>query len=551
MAIRQREPSFADAHLIHLEHKTKSDDLFELIKDFRHIHLQHLLQPSKSGGHAAFFTKSGPSSRCQSQQPQPTKPCVCRDTHWISDCFYLVPGKRPQGWKPNASQQKNVDEALQNNRTRAWVEKVLEKHKDKDKSGNNQGTSQSSVSTAPGASSSDQTLSSTGFNTQASVGDTGASVCSSFSAATWQLEGSWILNNGSNIHVCNSTMLSRFTKTRDAGPSDTLTTGTQVIPIECFGTIQITIKAPTETGYATMTLLNVAYVSDFMTNLVCQSILAAKGVYFDGWKNHLHREGRPIGFVEPINGHYIMENNMSTSSVVATSSTVPVAESKTSFTTKIKPHKNIPGPAPSITETKDESETVTPTIEASVVPSSMDHDTQTSTTDAQMTNPTEIPLLEPPAQEAVHSEEVSSTLDTTHVWPQGVRLTRHFSAPDPTTVFSPNLLSLKGPHSKEFSAKSKILPGRHMDSFEPNTNGEQKIATSPIFFLGGCRRRKPDNRTQVYTLLCLRNSHSDQDQNWGSGVILRIGLGTQALYDCHHVPKWPERDLDLETRRSW
>ena len=55
---------------------------------------------------------------------------------------------------------------------------------------------------------------------------------------------------------------------RDAKPSDTLRAGTQIILIECFGTVRITIKAPTSVGYAIMTLLNVAYVSEFMTNLV-------------------------------------------------------------------------------------------------------------------------------------------------------------------------------------------------------------------------------------------------------------------------------------------
>lgn len=75
-------------------------------------------------------------------------------------------------------------------------------------------------------------------------------------------------------------MLSRFTKTHDAGPLDTLTAGSRTIPIECFETIQITIKAPTATDYATMTLLHVAYISNFMANLVSRSILAAQeGVF--------------------------------------------------------------------------------------------------------------------------------------------------------------------------------------------------------------------------------------------------------------------------------
>lgn len=51
---------------------------------------------------------------------------------------------------------------------------------------------------------------------------------------------------------------------------------TQVIPIECFGTVLISINSPTRVK--TMTLLNVAYIPDFMTNLVSQPILSFKGL---------------------------------------------------------------------------------------------------------------------------------------------------------------------------------------------------------------------------------------------------------------------------------
>ena len=57
-----------------------------------------------------------------------------------------------------------------------------------------------------------------------------------------------------------------------------------------------------------MTLLNVAYISGFMTNLVSQSILASKGVYFDG-KTKLIQDNITIGLVEPLNGHYILERS--------------------------------------------------------------------------------------------------------------------------------------------------------------------------------------------------------------------------------------------------
>ena len=302
MAIRQREPIFADAHLITLKHKINSDELFELIEDFRqHIHLSNLLHPSKSGEHAAFLTGSGLSFRGQSQSPQPTRLCVCGDTHWISNCHYLVPETKPRGWKPDENKLRNIDDALKDSRTKAWVDRVLERKKRQDNQ-SSQGTSTPSS----------LTIEATNFP------EAGAFTCVVESAAfsstasrnTKTLKASWILDNGTNIHVCNRTMLSRFIKTRDAGPFDTLRAGTQIIPIECFGTVRITIKAPTPVGYAIMTLLNVAYVSEFMTNLVSQSILASKGVYFDGWKNQLHREGTPIGFVESLNGHYILEKNL-------------------------------------------------------------------------------------------------------------------------------------------------------------------------------------------------------------------------------------------------
>lgn len=59
----------------------------------------------------------------------------------------------------------------------------------------------------------------------------------------------------------------------------------------------------------TLTLLNVTYVSNFMTNVVSQAKLHAKGVYFDSWKMHLHREGETYAHVDRHGGHFVVENN--------------------------------------------------------------------------------------------------------------------------------------------------------------------------------------------------------------------------------------------------
>lgn len=101
-------------------------------------------------------------------------------------------------------------------------------------------------------------------------------------------------------------MLARFTKSRD-GSGEFLTAGTQRLPIECYGTIQITVSTPT--GPQKMTLVDVAYVAAFMTNFVSNHRLAIGDVHFDSWKIHLHRAGKTFAWVKLYNGHYLLEDN--------------------------------------------------------------------------------------------------------------------------------------------------------------------------------------------------------------------------------------------------
>lgn len=194
MAIREKEPTFADAHLISLKNK-KSEDLFELIEDFRqHLHLQQLHQSSKGDTHSAFATKSGTSFRGQ-QLLTPPKPCLCGETHWLADCYYLVPENRPQGWRPNVAKQKKVDEALQDGRTKAWVERTLKKRKDKDKKNANQegqGNQPQDSSSATPVAELSSSSSKSGPGPRVPTGNSGAFICvqSAFSAATWSLQSS-------------------------------------------------------------------------------------------------------------------------------------------------------------------------------------------------------------------------------------------------------------------------------------------------------------------------------------------------------------------------
>lgn len=96
MAAGSKEPTFADAHPLRIRMHKTTYDFYSLIKDFRlHIRLPKINQPSESNTHSAFAANSTKLSNNASFRGQPLsgppKPCVCGDTHWFSDCYYLVP----------------------------------------------------------------------------------------------------------------------------------------------------------------------------------------------------------------------------------------------------------------------------------------------------------------------------------------------------------------------------------------------------------------------------------------------------------------------------
>ena len=309
MAISSKESSFADAHLVSFQSKGSENlDLYELIEDFRqHLRLQQLHHSTKGETHSAFSNNSNVKSSFWGQQT-PSRPCVCGDTHWFSDCLYLVPKKCSSGWNPNATKQKKVTEALQNSQTKAFVDRSLHKSKD-------QNSTTSSTSSSPTVPDSASSISKSANDTKAvtststlATKDLGAftvQISSSFSTMSYHLQESWILDNGPDSHICNSTMLSWFTRTHAAHSDDRLIASTQLS--ECYGTVQITISTPSDPQ--PMTLLNVAYISDFMTNIVSQDRLYSRGLYFDNWKMHLHRNGETVSFVKRHNRHYLLEDN--------------------------------------------------------------------------------------------------------------------------------------------------------------------------------------------------------------------------------------------------
>ena len=322
LAVAPYERAFSDNYLLRMSCEAESFQMADLIEKFRHlVQLHQVAQTEKKSHQTASFAASTTSGSENSESAPPTfngrgpapskmapPACICGFKHWYQDCYYLRPEIRLAGWKPNSQTQAKVTEALKDDRKKAYIEGKITKAREFDarKASSNQQQNSSSSKIVAAASTFSE-------SSESSAPDTATFAMGTFYAnSNYSLRNSWILDNGSNDHVCNSTMKHRFTKTRK-GTGELLAAGRDILEIECYGTIQITVDSPT--GPKLITLTEVCYVPDLMTNAVSDYRLSLKGVFFDGWKKHLHVKGKTLYNLKHINGHYLLEDNTTSNEI--------------------------------------------------------------------------------------------------------------------------------------------------------------------------------------------------------------------------------------------
>jgi hypothetical protein len=269
-------------------------------------------QPSQSAGQSA-----------RSNENKEKKSCLCESMHRWGDCYYMIPEKRPNDWTSNHTTMSKVNEALKDQRLKSTVEKSIKNNRKRENKGNKgkKAIINDNEASQKDAASSNQLIKYQNtdafiFSIVSNIEVFTISITSRTALSTvnveYSLKGSWILDEGANHHVCNSTMLSRFTKTRNAS-DEKMTARAQHETIDSYEIVTIFLKSPTD--LKTMTLENVAYISNFMTNLIAQSLLKRKGLCFDDWKMHLHVEDATVVNVQAYDEHYLLENNTSSSAV--------------------------------------------------------------------------------------------------------------------------------------------------------------------------------------------------------------------------------------------
>lgn len=129
-----------------------------------------------------------------------------------------------------------------------------------------------------------------------------------FQASTFHpLKLSTILDSGTTIHVFND--LSRFHNFRKAPRHHYLIAGNREVPILGYGDVDVDVTGPNRSK-CKLHLKQVAFCTDFATNLVSFRLLRQKGYYWDnkGNNNFLARRDKTImSVMQEIHGQQVID----------------------------------------------------------------------------------------------------------------------------------------------------------------------------------------------------------------------------------------------------
>jgi hypothetical protein len=146
----------------------------------------------------------------------------------------------------------------------------------------------------------------------------------SFSASSYPLANSFILDCGSPVHICND--IDRFDQAtfQKLDRVDPVLTGDSCSYVEGYGSVNVNINTPA--GKQLFQLRNVAYIPGFHTNVVSHRKLRQAGYRWDDINLRIQQEttSETIFYVDEVHEQYVVEHNpCSATAAFPTSSTAP------------------------------------------------------------------------------------------------------------------------------------------------------------------------------------------------------------------------------------
>src|SRR6266487_3203976 len=130
----------------------------------------------------------------------------------------------------------------------------------------------------------------------------------------YALANSFILDSGAIVHVCNNR--TRIRNLRPAHSDDYLLAGKDTIPIEGFGSVEISVERESG-GKRQIVLENTAFVPSFHTSVVSLRKFRQRNVYWDMENLQLVWEGKTFCKTPERHGQWVLEYNQPTALTIA------------------------------------------------------------------------------------------------------------------------------------------------------------------------------------------------------------------------------------------
>ena len=205
-AIKPISSSFAGALEVDLIRKERKDEaapsIIDLIEEFKEHYRMQQAAPTTTASNSAFATlQSNADSNSYSKW---NKECICGLVHRFSDCYYIAKQKRPQGWEPEPDVQKKVEDTISST---PWIKRIVNRIQEEEQEAKN----------------TESTIDFDSKTTPASTTPTCHAAVFSTDQNPFELQNTWILDPGADIHVCNNE--EDFTFSYPAAEDDCLIAG--------------------------------------------------------------------------------------------------------------------------------------------------------------------------------------------------------------------------------------------------------------------------------------------------------------------------------------
>ena len=274
-------------------------DIKRLVEQFRHVY--HIQRPIASTLSTFSATLEVAEEKEKAVLYEGKKEeCWCGKQHKLKDCWYInnAHPRKPKGWKPSASLAEKLEELkLERSKEGDRIRKAIRDYETRE-------TAASSTSPKP----LDGGKRATGeLHTHA--------VRQAFSSKSPYtlppLLNRWILDPGSDVHVCNSKAFGWKAYEDLEEEESYVFAGGQKLRVEQWGSVIVTARGLH--GQQKWQLSHVAYIPSFLTNIVALSRCLDLGIHFDSGRHCLYQErtSNVICKLEFNGGHWLFDSDES------------------------------------------------------------------------------------------------------------------------------------------------------------------------------------------------------------------------------------------------